>query len=92
MVSADDRMLIDQRRTILTQEQPCRSNGGHMAFGLMAIFVAFGDGGSGGDRSRAQIIHHSRQILHVDVDNGDPYTVRNNPFVGQQDAAPEIWA
>jgi glucose/arabinose dehydrogenase len=33
------------------------------------------------------------KMLRLDVDNGDPYAIpRDNPFVGQNGARPEIWA
>ena len=71
-------------------------NGGMIAFGPDSyLYIGTGDGGSGGDPDRNG---QNRQallgkILRVDVDGGDPYAIPpDNPFVGQDDALPEVWA
>lgn len=99
LVSEDDPNVADPNSatTILTQFQPfANHNGGHMEFGPDGyLYIALGDGGSAGDpegngQDLGTILG---KILRIDVDNGDPYTVpEDNPFVGQEDAAPEIWA
>jgi glucose/arabinose dehydrogenase len=69
-------------------------NGGALAFGPDGmLYVAVGDGGSGGDPmgngQRLDTLHG--KILRLDV-SGDAYTVpSDNPFVGQ-DARGEIYA
>lgn len=96
--SDDDPNVADPSTavTILTQQQPYPNhNGGHMAFGPDGyLYIAMGDGGSGGDpENRAQNLSTwLGKILRIDV-SGDSYTVPDdNPFVGQSDALPEIWA
>jgi glucose/arabinose dehydrogenase len=97
-VSADDPNKADSTSatTILTQHQPYENhNGGNLAFGPDGyLYIAFGDGGSQGDpqgngQSKNTFL---AKILRIDV-NADTYTVPDtNPFVGQADAKPEIWA
>jgi glucose/arabinose dehydrogenase len=82
--------------TFLTQQQPYPNhNGGMMAFGPDGyLYIALGDGGSGGDpENRAQNLGTwLGKILRLDV-SGDSYAVpADNPFVNQQGALPEIWA
>ena len=98
-VSEDDPNVADPNSvsTVLTQFQPYPNhNGGHMEFGPDGyLYIAFGDGGSGGDpQGYAQSLNTLLgKILRIDVDNGDPYSVpEDNPFVGQENTAPEIWA
>jgi glucose/arabinose dehydrogenase len=98
-VSASDPNLADptSAMTILTQDQPYPNhNGGQMAFGQDGyLYISLGDGGSRGDpENRAQNLSTLLgKILRIDVDHGEPYAVpEENPFVGQDGAAPEIWA
>jgi glucose/arabinose dehydrogenase len=82
--------------TILTQRQPFPNhNGGMMAFGPEGyLYIALGDGGSGGDPqgNGQKLDTWLGKILRIDV-SGDAYTVPDsNPFVGQSGAQPEIWA
>jgi hypothetical protein len=83
--------------TILSVEQPHENhNGGMLAFGPDGmLYVAMGDGGSGGDPDN----HGQRpttllgSILRLDVDGGAPYGIpADNPFVGHGTAREEIWA
>jgi glucose/arabinose dehydrogenase len=59
------------------------------------LYVAMGDGGSGGDpqghgQNKGSLLG---KLLRIDVDRGDPYAVPpDNPFVGQTGARGEIWA
>lgn len=71
-------------------------NGGHIVFGPDGmLYVAMGDGGSGGDpRGNGQdpgtVLG---KLLRLDVDRGEPYRVPpDNPLVGRRGARPEIWA
>ncbi len=97
-VSADNPNVADptSATTILTQQQPFENhNGGHIAFGPDGyLYIAFGDGGSQGDpQGNGQNLNtFLAKILRIDV-NADPYAVPDtNPFVGQDDVKPEIWA
>ncbi len=81
---------------LLTQEQPYSNhNGGQIAFGPDGyLYIGLGDGGSGGDpQGRGQdLTTLLGKLLRIDV-SGDSYTVpASNPFVGQADVRPEIWA
>ncbi|MDH3368022.1 MAG: PQQ-dependent sugar dehydrogenase, partial [Gemmatimonadota bacterium] len=97
-VSADpDVADRGSAKTILSVAQPYGNhNGGHVAFGPDGmLYVGMGDGGSANDphghgQNRATLLG---AMLRVDVDGGDPYAIpTDNPYVGRQDAAPEIWA
>ncbi len=99
-----DGLLADtSERVIMQVEQPFGNhNGGMIAFGPDGfLYIALGDGGSGGDP-----LGHGQNlstllgsILRIDVDSeGFTYTVpADNPFIGQtatngQPAQNEIWA
>jgi len=97
-VSAEDPNLADPTSAVilLTQEQPFENhNGGNLAFGPDGyLYIGFGDGGSQGDpQGNGQNLNTwLGKILRIDV-NAEPYTVpESNPFVGEADAKPEIWA
>lgn len=98
-VSSDNPNVADSTSavTILTEDQPYPNhNGGQLAFGPDGyLYIALGDGGSGGDpENRAQnLATILGKILRIDVNSGDSYAVpEDNPFVDQPDTAPEIWA
>ena len=82
---------------ILTVGQPFPNhNGGALAFGPAGhLFIALGDGGSGGDpdgngQDSTTLLG---SILRIDVDGASPYAIpSNNPFAGHPTARPEIWA
>jgi glucose/arabinose dehydrogenase len=82
---------------VLLVEQPTYPNhkGGLIAFGPDGmLYFGLGDGGSGGDpENRAQNLDSLLgKMLRIDV-RTPPYTVpSDNPFVGRNDARPEIWA
>ena len=89
----------DSARTVLTIEQPyANHNGGDLVFGPDGyLYVATGDGGSGGDPERRALDLSSRlgKVLRVDpvgsVD--EPFLVPDgNPFVDVAGADPTIWA
>jgi hypothetical protein len=97
-VSADSDVADPgSAKLILGFDQPYGNhNGGHVLFGPDGmLFIATGDGGSGGDpqgngQNRGSLLG---KILRIDVDGGDPYAVpSDNPFVGQAGVRPEIWA
>jgi len=84
-------------KAILEIPQPYKNhNGGDLAFGPDGyLYIALGDGGSGGDpQNRAQNMNDLLgKILRIDVDKGDSYNVpADNPFVNQADAKAEIWS
>ncbi len=87
---------------MLTIPQPFSNhNGGDLAFGPDGyLYIATGDGGSGGDPldSGQSLDTHLGKLLRIDVNGGDatggtPYAVpADNPFVNTAGALPEIWA
>ena len=84
-------------QTIITIPQPYSNhNGGDIRFGPDGyLYVAMGDGGSGGDPgNRAQNgLTLIGKMLRLDVDNGLPYSIPpSNPFVGDPNVLDEIWA
>lgn len=86
-------------RLVLEVGQPYSNhNGGHLLFGPDSLlYVAMGDGGSGGDPgNRAQDPHTLLgKLLRLDVDAGDvPYAIPpTNPYAGRLlEGRPEIWA
>jgi len=84
---------------LFTLDQPYGNhNGGQIAFGPDGhLYLALGDGGSGGDPLNAgqDLSTPLGAILRFDVDAGGPGELRvptDNPFVGVDGARPEIWA
>jgi glucose/arabinose dehydrogenase len=78
-------------------------NGGAITFGPDGyLYISTGDGGSANDKAlfHTEKIGNAQdlksplgKILRIDVNAGDPYTIpSDNPFVGRQDALPEIYA
>ena len=100
-VSDDDPNRADPESAepILYVLQPyANHNGGQLAFGPDGyLYVSFGDGGSGGDPegNGQNLSTLLGALLRLDVDaaSGEGYAVpEDNPFVGREDARPEIWA
>ncbi|MER6195567.1 PQQ-dependent sugar dehydrogenase [Streptomyces cyaneofuscatus] len=99
---ANGQLQPDTRRTVLTQEQPYPNhNGGDIKFGPDGyLYIAFGDGGSGGDpHGNGQNLDTLLgKILRIDPTGGDgtdaaPYAIpADNPFVAEEGAKDEIWA
>ena len=90
---------IASERILLTVDQPFANHkGGQMAFGSDGfLYIAFGDGGNGGDplgngQNRQTLLG---KIARIDVDltsTGLQYAIpADNPFVGTSDRG-EIWA
>ena len=73
-------------------------NGGLVTFGPDGmLYAAFGDGGGGGspdqDGNGQNFNAYLGGMIRIDVDLGDPYSVpATNPFVGQANRKPELWA
>lgn len=98
---SDDPNVADESsgQVILQFAQPePNHNGGMMAFGPDGyLYIGTGDGGGAGDRHGSigngqNLDTLLGKILRVDV-NTDTYQVpANNPFVGQANVKPEIWA
>ena len=92
-----NRALPSSESLVLELAQPYRNhNGGTIAFDLDGmLLISFGDGGAADDP------HGNGQnlgtwlgaILRVDVSGEEGYSIpADNPFVGRDDALPEIWA
>jgi glucose/arabinose dehydrogenase len=97
--SDPDRADPKSERIVLHVDQPyANHNGGGIAFGPDGLlYIALGDGGSGGDpqNNGQRLDTLLGKILRIDVDHapaGSPYAVpADNPFVGRNGARPEIW-
>ncbi|MEU1335601.1 PQQ-dependent sugar dehydrogenase [Streptomyces sp. NPDC005865] len=85
------------RRTVLTQTQPYSNhNGGDIKFGPDGyLYIALGDGGSGGDPhgNGQNLTTLLGKLLRIDPSSGKPYAIPpDNPFADDPKARPEIWA
>jgi len=85
-------------RSLLHFEDPfANHNGGQLAFGPdRRLYIAFGDGGSGGDPlgNGQSLDTLFGKILRIDPRpaGGRPYGIpSDNPFVGREGARGEIW-
>jgi glucose/arabinose dehydrogenase len=94
----DGRADPGSQRSVLRIEDPYGNhNGGQLAFGPDGLlYIAFGDGGGGGDPlgSGQSLDTLLGKILRIDPrpSGGRPYRVpADNPFVDRDDARPEIW-
>ncbi len=100
--AGDDPQAADpaSEQILLTIQQPFTNhNGGQIAFGPDGyLYIGMGDGGSGNDpqgngQNLATLLG---KMLRIDVDaagEGKAYGIPpDNPFVGNKNAAPEIWA
>ena len=99
-VSANNNNAADpgSSKDIIAINQPFSNhNGGDLAFGPDDgyLYIASGDGGSGGDpRNYAQNMDSLLgKILRLDVDNEvGNYIPADNPFVSESNIRSEIWA
>jgi glucose/arabinose dehydrogenase len=97
-VSADaDRADPSTGVILLSIDDPAPNhNGGMVLFGPDGyLWVGTGDGGGAGDRFRNGQNPRTLlgKMLRLDVDGGEPYAIPpDNPYVGQSDFRPEIWA
>ena len=105
-VSAEDPDAADPKSgKILTSiDWPQFNHNGHwIGFGKDGmLYISTGDGGYANDWGIGHNVTEGNgqdlttllgKILRIDVDGGDPYGIpEDNPFVGNNDALPEIWA
>jgi len=99
MTSNDGGQTFDpsSERVLLAIDKPfANHNGGHIAFGPdELLYIATGDGGSGGDpldngRNPNTLLG---AILRIDVDDTTPYAIPDdNPFADGVGGRPEIYA
>lgn len=85
--------------TLLIIDQPYPNhNGGQLAFGPDGyLYIGMGDGGSGGDPQgngqNTSVLLGKLLRIDVNTEGEQPYGIpTDNPFVGQSDARPEVWA
>lgn len=96
--SDPNRLDPNSRREVLRIAQPYYDhNAGHIAFAPDGtLFMSIGDGGSLGDApgiTSQDTMTLLGKLLRIDVDGGSPYAIpADNPFVGRDDALPEIFA
>ncbi|WP_405983687.1 PQQ-dependent sugar dehydrogenase [Streptomyces sp. NBC_00872] len=93
----DGSIQPDTRRTVITQTQPYSNhNGGDIKIGPDGyLYIALGDGGSGGDpHGNGQNLDTLLgKLLRIDPSGGEPYAIPpDNPFVNDPNAKDEIWA
>ncbi len=95
-----NQAIADSEIMLLKVNQPYENhNGGHLAFGPDGyLYIALGDGGSGGDpQGNGQNLNtHLGKILRIDV-SASPYLIPgDNPFANSgalsTTGMPEIWA
>ncbi|MBY0397394.1 MAG: PQQ-dependent sugar dehydrogenase, partial [Thermoleophilia bacterium] len=97
--ASPDGVVRGSEAVILTVDQPYPNhNGGTIAFGPDGyLYIALGDGGSGGDPHNygQRLDTLLGKILRIDVDNpagGQNYGIPpSNPFAGTSGARGEIW-
>jgi glucose/arabinose dehydrogenase len=97
--SAPDVVVAGSEVVILTVNQPYSNhNGGAIQFGPDGyLYIALGDGGSGGDPQNNAQNRNSLlgKLLRIDIDHtssGRNYAIpASNPFVGQTGRKGEIW-
>jgi glucose/arabinose dehydrogenase len=98
---ATGQATADEPRILLSIPDPNPfHNGGQLAFGPDGyLYIGIGDGGllEGGWRDGRDPASLLGKILRIDVDSQPPSSAAyvippDNPYVGQADAMPEIWA
>ncbi len=92
-----NRAEAGSRRDVIRQPHPrFNHKGGQLQFGRdRMLYIGFGDGGGGDDpddnaQNRRRLLG---KLLRIDPRPRGGYGVpRDNPFVGREDARPEIWS
>ncbi len=99
LAKKDNKYSLLNEKVILEIEQPYRNhNGGQIAFGPDGyLYIGMGDGGSGGDPKghgqNTQTLLGAMLRIDINTPNNVAYTVpSDNPFVGNTNYKPEIWA
>ena len=97
-VAEDGSVDTGSRRLVFALEQPFPNhNGGNIVFGPDGfLYLGLGDGGNAGDpllagQDRSRLLG---SLLRIDPEGheGSAYSVPgDNPYVGQEDARPEVW-
>ncbi|MES2746538.1 MAG: PQQ-dependent sugar dehydrogenase, partial [Bdellovibrionota bacterium] len=93
----DEFTAISQPEVLIELDKPFENhNGGYISFGPDGyLYIAFGDGGSGGDPNNngQNLGVLAGKILRLDVNNPGAYTIpKDNPFVDKEGARAEIFA
>jgi glucose/arabinose dehydrogenase len=105
-VSADDPNVADPNsgRIVTSIDWPQFNHNGHwIGFGPDGmLYISTGDGGYANDwgighnvteGNGQDLLSMNGKILRINVDGGTPYGIpSDNPFVGNDNALPEIWA
>ena len=97
-VSSNPNIADTQEDILMTINQPYGNhNGGCINFGKDGyLYIGMGDGGSGGDpQNYSQNLNSLLgKILRIDINHdGAVYSVpESNPYIGIDNAQPEIWA
>lgn len=91
---AEDNSALEETQVIFRQQPKVRSNahfGSRLVFDNEGkLFVTLGDRSGRAFRGRAQDLNsHIGTIVRINPDGTVP---EDNPFVGREDALPEIWA
>ena len=95
--SSDDEADPGSEKVLLEIDQPyANHNGGCIAFGPDGcLYIGMGDGGWAGDPKQAGQDKKALlgKILRIDVQENGTYKIPvDNPFSGNSDYSPEIWA
>eukprot|EP00058_Branchiostoma_floridae_P012664 XP_002598152.1 hypothetical protein BRAFLDRAFT_82937 [Branchiostoma floridae] len=97
--ASNDRNQADpgSERVVMEIAQPGdRNNGGQLLFGADGyLYVSVGDGGAGAHTAgnTSSLLGKILRINVTTADSGPPYSIpQDNPFVGQANARPEVFA